>query len=780
MQDAQIPPDKVSYSAAMSACERACHWQVALELMSSMSIAQVVPDSISYNVAMSACEKGGQWQYAFQALAAMQSSRLQPDVISYSAVMSACARLSQWQLAVKLLHGMRHAGVVHDNIACSAAMSACANSCQWQLAISILSLMIQGEITPDGITYSAAINACEKGGQWQLALRVLSTAHNINAKLDRTSYSSAMSACTASSEWPLAIILLSDMYEARISHDLISYSVILGACEVGGQWQLVLSVLSSMVNIKVLPDSISYGQAMGSMEKMGQWQLALDLLSFIRAQGARPDAVSCGAAISTCGKCGQWELALHLLDLMPKTHVAPNAITCSAAISACQKVSQWQLAVTLLRSMTAVTVLPNQISYNASINACSKAGNWQFALYLLSLSSQIGMCVPSYGILLMECEKRNLRTIENALLQRLKGVSNAGILAPGCAAVLEFSAQTRQSHHDGASLVSAMTAALFRAEAPTSLTSSELTSLPYQRELQILKHVMRTAQPGRLSTIIDAIDGLLGSFEWTPFASGSKAATLLAAARGAPLSQADRETSAGVLEIGTYCGNTALRLASVLPGVRVTSLEQDPVFVAIARSLIGFAGLSSFVDVLTGHSHSLIPCLGSKLMAQNGWKLQPRFNVIFMDRWGTQYEEDLCLLEKHRLLNGVGCVFVADNVLATAAARFLWKMTKPFTVRKEGRELGDSILTYLARHISVHQVADPSLEDWMTIAVSAGQCPEEWAQPPMPLELEVLQEESERLRRRAVGSEGGVKSSQMPVFLKRVKDSLEREGIFAT
>ena len=41
----------------------------------------------------------------------------------------------------------------------------------------------------------------------------------------------------------------------------------------------------------------------------------------------------------------------------------------------------------------------------------------------------------------------------------------------------------------------------------------------------------------------------------------------------------------GVLEIGTYWGTTCLRLAHALHDVPITTLELDPVHVAIARVL---------------------------------------------------------------------------------------------------------------------------------------------------------------------------------------------------
>ncbi|CAE8646694.1 unnamed protein product [Polarella glacialis] len=169
-------------------------------------------------------------------------------------------------------------------------------------------------------------------------------------------------------------------------------------------------------------------------------------------------------------------------------------------------------------------------------------------------------------------------------------------------------------------------------------------SLPYQRELALLRHVLAKAKPGNAASAAAAVDDFgreLGEAGgWAKFAGGSKAAVLLAAMQGGPpadhASTSETATgthtgiSAGVLEIGTYCGNSALRLAAALPGVRVTTLELDPVLVAIARALIAFAGLAFAVDVWTGHSKLVLPRLAGKMLSRLGSHVRPSFSAILL------------------------------------------------------------------------------------------------------------------------------------------------------
>ena len=46
--------------AAISACDLCGPWQLALSLLSLMTLAKVAVDTITYNAAISACAKGGQ------------------------------------------------------------------------------------------------------------------------------------------------------------------------------------------------------------------------------------------------------------------------------------------------------------------------------------------------------------------------------------------------------------------------------------------------------------------------------------------------------------------------------------------------------------------------------------------------------------------------------------------------------------------------------------------------------------------------------------------------
>lgn len=107
---------------------------------------------------------------------------------------------------------------------------------------------------------------------------------------------------------------------------------------------------------------------------------------------------------------------------------------------------------------------------------------------------------------------------------------------------------------------------------------------------------------------------------------------------------------ARVLELGAYCGYSAIMIASRLgPGGRLVSVEKDPTAAEVSRANVDHAGLGERVRVIRGASSEVIPTL------------EGTFDLVFLDHWKDLYEPDLRAIEEHRLLRP-GSVVVADNV----------------------------------------------------------------------------------------------------------------------
>ncbi len=107
---------------------------------------------------------------------------------------------------------------------------------------------------------------------------------------------------------------------------------------------------------------------------------------------------------------------------------------------------------------------------------------------------------------------------------------------------------------------------------------------------------------------------------------------------------------ARVLELGAYCGYSAILFASTLgPEGRLISLEVGEESVEAARANVAYAGLADRVEFIQGDSGETIPTL------------EGTFDLVFLDHWKDLYKRDLIAIEERGLLRP-GSIVVADNV----------------------------------------------------------------------------------------------------------------------
>ena len=109
------------------------------------------------------------------------------------------------------------------------------------------------------------------------------------------------------------------------------------------------------------------------------------------------------------------------------------------------------------------------------------------------------------------------------------------------------------------------------------------------------------------------------------------------------------------VEIGSYCGYSALRISSRLNGSEMLySIENNSRCREWTRRLVAKAGLSERVVIVATIAEAL-----EKIRAT-----ERRISFIFIDHAKERYVEDLKFIEQSGLMLSPGCTVVADNILS--------------------------------------------------------------------------------------------------------------------
>jgi catechol O-methyltransferase len=139
--------------------------------------------------------------------------------------------------------------------------------------------------------------------------------------------------------------------------------------------------------------------------------------------------------------------------------------------------------------------------------------------------------------------------------------------------------------------------------------------------------------------------------------------------KGEILDRAVRRASPRVLlELGTYCGYSALRMASVMPaGARLCSIEFSPANAAIARRIWDHAGIGDELTVLVGTLGDGGATI-ARLRGEHGFG-DGSVDLLFIDHDKSAYLPDLERVVAEGWLHP-GSIAVADNVRFPGAPEY--------------------------------------------------------------------------------------------------------------
>lgn len=179
------------------------------------------------------------------------------------------------------------------------------------------------------------------------------------------------------------------------------------------------------------------------------------------------------------------------------------------------------------------------------------------------------------------------------------------------------------------------------------------TTFMYGRERQLLVHVVNSSTEGDAESVLDAMDTF-----WGHHFCMKKTDTWSVRADILDSSVKDKGAKRAI-ELGTYCGYSALRIARGLPeGGMLVSVEIDPLFAAIATKIIEHAGLDHKVKIVTGTVEDKLERI--KLCFLNGTGTTEAVDFVLADHVKERVVPDLELLERGNLA-GPGTVIMTDT-----------------------------------------------------------------------------------------------------------------------
>mmetsp|Transcript_11396 Transcript_11396/g.20609 ORF Transcript_11396/g.20609 Transcript_11396/m.20609 type:complete len:260 (-) Transcript_11396:2128-2907(-) len=131
-----------------------------------------------------------------------------------------------------------------------------------------------------------------------------------------------------------------------------------------------------------------------------------------------------------------------------------------------------------------------------------------------------------------------------------------------------------------------------------------------------------------------------------------------------------------MLELGTYCGYSSLKFASILPSSsRIYSVETHPECIAVASAIHNYAKVEPLgkIQILCGNLNDNLDTLKQRISMDLKCDITSddvKIDLVLLDHEKNYYLNDLKLLEASGLLKK-GTVVIADNVIFPGAPEYL-------------------------------------------------------------------------------------------------------------
>ncbi len=171
------------------------------------------------------------------------------------------------------------------------------------------------------------------------------------------------------------------------------------------------------------------------------------------------------------------------------------------------------------------------------------------------------------------------------------------------------------------------------------------------REEKLAQKVLSTAPAGNPQEVLRVIDEFGWSESFLMNVGDEKGAILDEALKSARPNR--------ILELGTYCGYSALRMAIAAPYAKIYSIEFNADNKAIAQRILAHAGVADRVTIIHGTLGDGGKTI-SELNSSYGFE-KAGIDFVFLDHDKKYYLSDLKLILKEEWLRK-GAIVVADNI----------------------------------------------------------------------------------------------------------------------
>eukprot|EP00435_Cladocopium_sp_Y103_P038275 s123_g10.t1 len=150
-------------------------WLYALALAGLMLSAKLKPNRVTYNASISACEKSGEWPMATEVLHGMAQRGVSADILSFDAAISALndtgAVPAGWSMALGHVRQLERCSIIPSTVTLNAALSACRQ--HWEAVLALTNGMGR-QVEKDSCSLQLFMGTCEAYTSWVTSMHLLS------------------------------------------------------------------------------------------------------------------------------------------------------------------------------------------------------------------------------------------------------------------------------------------------------------------------------------------------------------------------------------------------------------------------------------------------------------------------------------------------------------------------------------------------------------------------------------------------------------------------------